>query len=186
MRGGSRSGPLGGYRTGSRKTRIISAEAWLYQSGLAGNKLPHSKLHDFALLPSLSLEELVPNDNFYRRLDRKLDLSFVGELVKDCYASSGRPNVDPVVFHLQLVMFFEDIRCERRLMEVAAAHLSIRWHLGFDLHEPLPDHSSLTLGLGGATGSRCSGAYTKESLRVLRGGAGVGQGALLRCYQGQG
>jgi transposase len=104
-----------------------------------------TKLRDFAPLPSLSLEELVPNDNFYRRLDRKLDLSFVRELVKDCYASSGRPSVDPVVFfRLQLVMFFENIRSERRLMEVAADRLSIRWYLGYDLHEPLPDHSSLT------------------------------------------
>ena len=74
-----------------------------------------------------------------------LDLSFVRELVKDCYASSGRPSVDPVVFfRLQLVMFFEDIRSERRLMEVAADRLSIRWYLGYDLGEPLPDHSSLT------------------------------------------
>jgi hypothetical protein len=41
-------------------------------------------------------------------------------------------------------MFFEDIRSERRLMEVAADRLSVRWHLGYDLHESLPDHSSLT------------------------------------------
>jgi transposase len=87
-----------------------------------------TKLRDFAPLPSLSLEELVPNDNFHRRLDRNLGLSFVRGLIKDwCYASSGRPSVDPVVFfRLQLVMFFENIRCKRRLMEVAADRLSIR------------------------------------------------------------
>src|SRR5215207_2408640 len=103
------------------------------------------KIRNFAPLPNLSLEELVPKDNFYRRLDRKLDLSFVRGLVKECYACSGRPSVDPVVFfRLQLVMFFEDIRSERRLMEVAADRLSIRWYLGYDLNEPLPDHSSLT------------------------------------------
>ena len=103
------------------------------------------KIRDFVPLPNLSLEELVPKDNFYRHLDRKLDLSFVRDLVKECYACSGRPSVDPVVFfRLQLVMFFEDIRSERQLMEVAADRLSIRWYLGYDLHEPLPDHSSLT------------------------------------------
>ena len=104
------------------------------------------KIRNFVALPtSLSLEELVPKDNFYRRLDRKLDLSFVRNLVKECYACSGRPSVDPVVFfRLQLVMFFEDIRSERHLMEVAADRLSIRWFLGYDLNEPLPDHSSLT------------------------------------------
>jgi hypothetical protein len=36
-----------------------------------------TKLHDFAPLPNLSLEELVPKDNFYRRLQSTLDLSFV-------------------------------------------------------------------------------------------------------------
>src|SRR3712207_7879253 len=41
-------------------------------------------------------------------------------------------------------MFFEDIRSERQLMKVAAERLSVRWFLGYDLHEPLPDHSSLT------------------------------------------
>jgi transposase len=105
-----------------------------------------TKIRNFTPLPrEVSLEDLVPKDNFYRRLDRKLDLSFVRDLVEDCYASSGRPSVDPVVFfRLQLVMFFEDIRSERQLMEVGADRLSIRWFLGYDLHEPLPDHSSLT------------------------------------------
>jgi transposase len=75
-----------------------------------------TKIRNFAPLPDLSLEELVPKDNFYRCLDATLDLSFVRDLVRDCYASSGRPSVDLVVFfRLQLVMFFEDIRSDRRL-----------------------------------------------------------------------
>src|SRR5688572_14050434 len=45
---------------------------------------------------------------------------------------------------LQLVMFFEGIRSERELIKVAADRLSIRWYLGYDLDEELPDHSSLT------------------------------------------
>jgi transposase len=80
-----------------------------------------TKIRYFAPQPDLSLEELIPKENFYRRLDRKLDVSFIRDLVKDCYASSGRRSVDPVVFfRLQLVMFFENIRSERRLMKVAA------------------------------------------------------------------
>jgi len=103
------------------------------------------KERDFAPLENVSLEELVPQDNFYRRLEEKLDLSFVRELVRDRYASVGRSSVDPVVFFkLQLVLFFEDLRSERELMRVVADRLSIRWYLGYDLSEPLPDHSSLT------------------------------------------
>jgi hypothetical protein len=41
-------------------------------------------------------------------------------------------------------MFFEDIRSERSLMRHAADRISVLWYLGYDLGEPLPDHSSLT------------------------------------------
>jgi hypothetical protein len=44
-----------------------------------------TKIPSFAPLPDLSLEELVPKDNFYRRLEERIDLSFVRELVGDCY-----------------------------------------------------------------------------------------------------
>jgi transposase len=98
-----------------------------------------------SLSDDISLEELVPKDNFYRRLEERLDLSFVRELVEDLYAPSGRPGIDPVVFFkLELVLFFEDLRSERQLMRVVADRLSLRWYLGYDLNEPLPDHSSLT------------------------------------------
>jgi len=104
-----------------------------------------SKQRHFAPLVNVSLEDLVPADHFYRHLERTLDLSFVREFVHETYASKGRPSIDPVVFFkLQLVMFFEGIRSERQLMRHAADRLSIRWYLGYDLGEPLPDHSSLT------------------------------------------
>jgi transposase len=100
---------------------------------------------NFAPLVNVSLEALVPADNFYRHLQRTLDLSFVREFVQETYAQGGRPSIDPIVFFkLQLVLFFEGIRSERQLMRHAADRLSILWYLGYDLGEPLPDHSSLT------------------------------------------
>ncbi len=104
-----------------------------------------TKQRNFAPLINVSLEELVPQDHFYRHLDRTLDLSFVREFVQETYAGGGRPSIDPVVFFkLQLVMFFEGIRSERHLMRHAADRLSVLWYIGYDLNEPLPDHSSLT------------------------------------------
>ena len=77
----------------------------------------------------MSLEELVPQDHFYRQLDQKLDLSFVRELARQTYSGGGRPSVDPLVFFkLQLVMFFEGIRSERQLMRQAADRLCVRWY----------------------------------------------------------
>jgi transposase len=104
-----------------------------------------TKARLFTPVPSVSLEDLVPKDHFYRHVDRYLDLSFVRELVKDCYTQGGRPSIDPVVFFkLQLIMFFEGLRSERQLLSLTADRLSVRWYLGFNLDEPLPDHSSLT------------------------------------------
>jgi transposase len=99
----------------------------------------------FAPVERLTLEELVPADHFYRHLERVLDLGFVRALVAPYYACGGRPSIDPVVFFkLELAMFFEGIRSERQLMRLAADRLSVRWYIGYDLGEPLPDHSSLT------------------------------------------
>jgi transposase len=104
-----------------------------------------TKVRAFTPLPPVSLEDLVPPDNFYRHLERSLDLSFVRDLVRGAYADLGRPSIDPVVFFkLQLVLFFEGLRSERQLLRVVADRLSLRWYLGYDLTEPLPDHSSLT------------------------------------------
>ena len=94
----------------------------------------------------VSLETQVPQDNFYRKLEAKVDLSFVRDLVRSCYATNmGRPSVDPeVFFKLQLIMYFEGIRSERQLMEMAAMRLDHRWYLGYDLNERVPDHSALS------------------------------------------
>lgn len=95
---------------------------------------------------AVSLETLVPQANYYRKLESKLDLSFVRELVRDTYCWwNGRPSIDPVVFFkLQLIMFFEGIRSERQLMEMVNMRLDHRWYIGYDLDENVPDHSSLT------------------------------------------
>ncbi len=56
----------------------------------------------------------------------------------------GRPSIDPVVFfRFHLIMFFEGIRSERQLVEIASLNLAHRWYLGYHLDEPLPDRSSL-------------------------------------------
>ena len=51
-----------------------------------------TKIRSFSPLPpDVSLEELVPEDHFYRRLEARLDFSFVRELVRPPYADDGRP-----------------------------------------------------------------------------------------------
>ena len=103
------------------------------------------KVRDFKPLTAICLEDLVPADNFYRQVERSLDLSFVRELAAKFYSNIGRTSVDPVVFFkLQLIAFFEGIRSERKLMETVNLNLAHRWFIGYDLDEPIPDHSSLS------------------------------------------
>ena len=91
---------------------------------------------------TVSLEELVPQAHFYHHLEHKLDLSFVRDWTRECYADRGRPSVDPVVFFkLQLITFFEGIRSKRKLIETASLNLAHRWYLDDALDEALPGHT---------------------------------------------
>jgi transposase len=103
------------------------------------------KAKDFQIHTNVSLESLVPKDNFYRQVERCLEISFVRDLVYDLYSDIGRPSIDPVVFFkLQLIAFFEGIRSERQLMDHVNLNMAHRWFIGYDLYEPVPDHSSLS------------------------------------------
>jgi transposase len=57
-----------------------------------------TKARLFPPITAVSLDELVPANHFYRRLDHVVDLSFVRDLAKETYAERGRPSIDPVVF----------------------------------------------------------------------------------------
>jgi transposase len=93
----------------------------------------------------IAVESYVPKDHLFRHLHRVLDLSFVRDLVADRYALGGRPSIDPeVFFRLHLIMFFCGIRSERQLLEQASYNLAMRWYAGYNMDEPLPDHSSMS------------------------------------------
>jgi hypothetical protein len=47
----------------------------------------------FAQLVNVSLEDLVPADHLYRRLQRTLDLSFVRKLVQETYAGRNKHRI---------------------------------------------------------------------------------------------
>jgi transposase len=147
-----------------------------------------TKIRSFEPLPpDVSLEELVPKDNFYRRLEERLSLSFVREMVGPLYARDGRPSVDPeVFFKLQLVMFFENVRSERQLMRVVADRISVRWYLGYDLHKTLPDHSSLTR-IRDRYGLEVFRRFFERMVeRCAEALSGVGRRTLLRRHQDRG
>lgn len=66
------------------------------------------------------LSELVPEDDFYRRLSDLIDWDFIYPLYKDLYGTQGNPSLDPVVFFkLELAALLEGIQYDRQLMRRA-------------------------------------------------------------------
>ncbi|RPJ24475.1 MAG: transposase, partial [Nitrosopumilales archaeon] len=97
------------------------------------------------IMYNLSLEELVPVEDFYRRLESVLDLRFVYQECKRLYGKTGNPSIDPVVFFkLNIFGFFENIISDRDLIRRASDRLSIRYFLGYDIDEKLPWHSTIS------------------------------------------
>lgn len=92
------------------------------------------------------LDELVSEDDRYRRLDRLVDWSFVRELAASYYAEDvGRPSVDPIVLvKLMVAGALEGIGSTRELLRQASVRLDLRRFLGYGLSERLPVHQTLS------------------------------------------
>jgi transposase len=104
-----------------------------------------SKAVEPKLYLSFSLDAAIPANHLVRRLAAAVDFEFVRGLVRQHYSHTGQPSVDPVVlFKLWLLGYLYNIRSERRLCEEAALNLAWRWLLGYELDQPLPDHSVLS------------------------------------------
>jgi transposase len=92
------------------------------------------------------LDELVPEDCGYRKLDRLVDWSFVREAARPYYAEDvGRPSIDPIVLvKLMVAAALEGIGSTREFCRVAGLRLDLRRFLGYGFHERLPVHQTLS------------------------------------------
>jgi transposase len=97
------------------------------------------------LFYQFSLEEAVPADHIYRRIDQALDLRFLYRRTRIYYGTDGQQSIDPVVFFkMCLIGYFNNIAGDRALCRTCSDSLACRWFLGYDIDEPLPVHSTLS------------------------------------------
>ncbi len=97
------------------------------------------------LFYQLSLDQLVPEDNFYRRINNHLNLDFLYPATKQYYGSEGQQSIDPVVFFkILLVGYLNNINSDRALLAYCNNCLDVRLFLGYDLNESLPWHSTIS------------------------------------------
>ncbi len=69
------------------------------------------------LFTSFHLSERVPEDNFYRLLNKELDLRFLYKETANFYGTEGHVSIDPVVFFkLMRVGYLENINSDRRII----------------------------------------------------------------------
>ncbi len=106
------------------------------------------------LFVSVNLLDLVPEDNFYRKMLSELNLDFIYKATQKYYGKEGQESIDPVVFFkILLVGYLNNINSDRQLIAFCSDSLSIRLFLGYDVHEQLPWHSTI---------SRTRGLYGEE------------------------
>ena len=69
------------------------------------------------LFYELSLDMLVPEDNYYRKLLTELDLHFIYKSTQKYYGKEGQESIDPVVFFkILLVGYLNNINSDRQLI----------------------------------------------------------------------
>ena len=86
------------------------------------------------LFYELSLDRLVPKEDFYRKVNQYLDLHFLYKATEKYYGSEGQQSIDPVVFFkILLVGYLNNINSDRALLRYCSDSLSVRLFLGYDL-----------------------------------------------------
>ena len=97
------------------------------------------------LFYQLSLAALVPDDGFYRQIDRTIDFRFLYNATEAYYGTEGNESIDPVVFFkICMVGYLNNLNSDRALIRFCSDSLSIRLFLGYDLDEELPWHSTIS------------------------------------------
>ena len=94
----------------------------------------------------ITMEDLMPQGHFLRKLEAAVDFSFIYDEVREMYChDNGRPGVDPVVLMKYLLIgYLYGIGSERRIEQEIQVNMAYRWFLGLELDERVPDHSTIS------------------------------------------
>ena len=93
-----------------------------------------------------TMEDLVPQDSLFRKIDKYIDFSFIYDEVKDLYcADNGRPSIDPVVlFKLVFIEALDGLKSMRKTCEKIKVDAEYRWFLGIPFGEDTPHYSTFS------------------------------------------
>ena len=93
-----------------------------------------------------TMEELVPEDSLFRKIDKHIDFSFIYDEVKDLYCEdNGRPSIDPVVlFKLVFIQALDGLKSMRKTCDKIKVDAEYRWFLGIPFGYDTPHYSTFS------------------------------------------
>ena len=93
-----------------------------------------------------TMEEIVPQDSLFRKIDKYIDFTFIYEEVKDLYCeNNGRPSIDPVIlFKLVFIQALDGIKSMRKTCEKIKVDAEYRWFLGIPFGQDTPHFSTFS------------------------------------------
>ncbi len=94
----------------------------------------------------ITMEDLVPQESLYRKIDKFIDFTFIYDLVKDYYSSdNGRPSLDPVVlFKLVFIQTLDGLKSMRKTCEKIKVDAEYRWFLNIPYGTDTPHFSTFS------------------------------------------
>ncbi|MCK5915705.1 MAG: transposase, partial [Deltaproteobacteria bacterium] len=93
----------------------------------------------------VSLERRIGPDHPLRMIKQLIDFNFIRSQVKDLYGEKGNQSVDPtVILKLIFLLFYENIKSERRLMCQLPLRMDWLWFCDYDIDDTTPHHSVLS------------------------------------------
>ena len=93
-----------------------------------------------------TMEELVPEDSLFRKVDKYIDFTFIYDKVRNLYCEdNGRPSIDPVVlFKIVFIQALEGIKSMRQTCKKIKVDAEYRWFIGIPFGKDTPHFSTFS------------------------------------------
>ena len=93
-----------------------------------------------------TMEDLVPEDSLFRKIDKYINFSFIYDEVKNLYCEdNGRPSIDPVIlFKLVFIEALDGLKSMRKTCEKIKVDAEYRWFLGIPFGKETPHYSTFS------------------------------------------
>ena len=94
----------------------------------------------------MMMEDMVPENSLFRKIDKYIDFTFIYEEVRDLYCEdNGRPSLDPVVlFKLVFIQALDGIKSMRKTCDKIKVDAEYRWFINMPFGTETPHFSTFS------------------------------------------